>query len=356
MIMLERKRTERSGNPFFLMLIEGRESLRPVNGNQALLQKLVFALKNSTRQTDSLGWYKQDSTVGVILTEVGDGNNATMGAILAKITNALRSHLNAEQIANLEISIHRYPGEEHPPQRLEHRVLFPDLPSRASKDGLGRVLKRTIDIVVSGLLLVLLSPVFLLVALAVRLTSKGPILFKQKRVGQHGVSFTFLKFRSMRVNSDPHIHKEYVSRLILSQKTPNRTNGHEAEGVYKITTEGVYKITKDPRVTSVGRFLRKSSLDELPQLWNVFKGEMSLVGPRPPIPYEVERYDVWHRRRVLEAKPGITGLWQVTGRSKTSFDDMVRIDLRYVSNWSIWLDLKILLQTPRAVFTGDGAY
>jgi lipopolysaccharide/colanic/teichoic acid biosynthesis glycosyltransferase len=118
----------------------------------------------------------------------------------------------------------------------------------------------------------------------------------------------------------------------------------------------IYKIVSDPRVTQTGRLLRKSSLDELPQLINVLKGEMSLVGPRPPLPYEYERYSTWHRRRLMEVKPGITGLWQVNGRSRTTFDEMVRLDLEYVRSWSIWLDLKILLRTPAAVLSGEGAY
>ena len=122
------------------------------------------------------------------------------------------------------------------------------------------------------------------------------------------------------------------------------------------TADGVYKLTNDPRVTRVGRFLRRTSLDELPQFINVLKGEMSLVGPRPPIPYEVDAYQTWHRGRILEAKPGITGLWQVNGRSRLAFDDMVRLDLRYARSWCLWLDIKILLQTPKAVVLGEGAY
>src|SRR5881628_2147841 len=144
----------------------------------------------------------------------------------------------------------------------------------------------------------------------------------------------------MYVNNDPAIHKDYVRNLI--QKKVNGCGG-------------TYKIKDDPRITSLGRILRKSSLDELPQFINVLKGEMSLVGPRPPIPYELESYRTWHRRRVLDVKPGITGLWQVKGRSRTSFDDMVRLDLRYAGTWSPWLDIKILLQTPRAAFFGEGA-
>ena len=186
----------------------------------------------------------------------------------------------------------------------------------------------------------------LAIAIAIKLTSKGPILFKQRRVGQYGVRFTFLKFRSMYSQSDAKIHREYVLRLIAGKHEGEQGN---ANG-------GVYKIKDDPRITWVGKILRKASLDELPQFFNVLKGEMSLVGPRPPIPYEVEAYDIWHRRRFLEVKPGITGLWQVNGRSRVKFEDMVRLDLQYARSWSLGLDFKILLETPRAVFFGEGAY
>jgi len=184
------------------------------------------------------------------------------------------------------------------------------------------------------------------IALAIRLSSKGPVLFKQERLGQFGKKFILLKFRSMRTDCDPRIHQEYVSQFIAGQVDSGSPSGDKT----------VFKIQADPRVTSVGRFLRKTSLDELPQFWNVLVGEMSLVGPRPPIPYEFTSYDLWHRRRVLEIKPGITGLWQVEGRSRTRFDDMVRLDLKYAQAWSIWLDVKILLQTPGAVLTGEGAH
>ena len=151
----------------------------------------------------------------------------------------------------------------------------------------------------------------------------------------------------MYTNNDPKIHRDYVQNFIAG-KTENSSK-NEDEPV-------VYKITNDPRVTPIGRFLRQTSLDEFPQLWNVLRGEMSLVGPRPPVRYEFEVYDVWHRRRVLEVRPGITGLWQVSGRSRTCFDDMVRLDLRYSQSWSLWLDLKILLATPLAIVAGDGAH
>jgi len=148
----------------------------------------------------------------------------------------------------------------------------------------------------------------------------------------------------MHVNADPGIHQQYFKSFIHS----NRASEPGANVVFK--------IVDDPRVTPLGHFLRKSSLDELPQFWNVLKGEMSLVGPRPPLPYEVAQYKPWHRRRVLDAKPGITGLWQVTGRSRTTFDEMVRLDLRYAKSWSVWMDVKILLATPLAVVSGRGAH
>jgi len=201
--------------------------------------------------------------------------------------------------------------------------------------------KRAIDVFGSLAALIVLSPLILIISLMIKMTSKGPVFFKQKRVGQFGKEFTFLKFRSMYVNSDPGIHQEYIRRLI-DRKVD--------EG------GGAYKIKNDPRVTPLGRILRKSSLDELPQFLNVLNGEMSLVGPRPPIPYEFESYSLWHRRRILEAKPGITGAWQVYGRSRTTFDEMVRMDLRYIRNQSLWLDVKILLKTPFVVISGDGAY
>jgi lipopolysaccharide/colanic/teichoic acid biosynthesis glycosyltransferase len=152
----------------------------------------------------------------------------------------------------------------------------------------------------------------------------------------------------MRTDCDSKIHEKYVSQFIAGKVDGKSDAGQAAVPVFK--------LQKDPRITPVGRFLRKTSLDELPQFWNVLRGDMSLVGPRPPIAYEFRAYDVWHRRRVLEIKPGITGLWQVEGRSRTCFDDMVRLDLRYARTWSVWLDLRILLRTPGAVILGDGAH
>jgi lipopolysaccharide/colanic/teichoic acid biosynthesis glycosyltransferase len=151
----------------------------------------------------------------------------------------------------------------------------------------------------------------------------------------------------MHINNDPSVHREYVTKLIAGQAEREASNGKG---------EGVYKLTNDRRVTRVGKFLRRTSLDELPQLLNVLEGDMSLVGPRPAIPYEVAAYDTWHRRRVLDVKPGITGSWQVNGRSRVKFDEMVRLDLQYARSWSPWMDINILMRTPAAVFRGDGAH
>jgi lipopolysaccharide/colanic/teichoic acid biosynthesis glycosyltransferase len=203
------------------------------------------------------------------------------------------------------------------------------------------------DIIGSISALDVLSPIFLILAVLVKLSSRGPVAFRQERVGQYGSRFVLLKFRSMQISNDETVHKEYVTKFIAG-KTQTESSTE--------TNKKPYKITNDPRVTWIGKLMRRTSLDELPQFWNVLRGDMSLVGPRPPIPYELEAYELWHRRRLLEAKPGITGLWQVHGRSKTTFDEMVRLDLEYSKSWSPMLDVKIILQTPRAVVSGDGAY
>ena len=206
-------------------------------------------------------------------------------------------------------------GTTRATERPSNPALYPDLARHHNNRRLLSTMKRVIDIVGSLLALVAFSPVLALIAVAIKLSSKGPILFKQQRIGQHGKRFTFLKFRSMTVDNDSRVHEEYVKKLIAGQAERRSANG---DG------EGVFKLTNDHRITRVGAFLRRTSLDEMPQFLNVLWGEMSLVGPRPAIPYEVVAYQTWHRRRVLEVKPGITGLWQVNGRSRVTFDEMVR--------------------------------
>lgn len=219
-------------------------------------------------------------------------------------------------------------------------------PSSQRKNTSSLVVKRAIDFIGSIALLILASPLMLITALAVKLTSPGPVIFRQMRIGRDGNLFRFYKFRSMRYDNDDAIHREYVENLIQGRN--DQINEGNAD-------KPVYKLRSDTRITAVGRIIRRTSIDELPQLFNVFKGEMSLVGPRPPLPYEIENYQSWHMRRLQEVRPGITGLWQVEGRSKTTFDDMVRLDLRYIRNWSLWLDIKILFKTVIVVIRGDGA-
>ncbi|MBK8274358.1 MAG: sugar transferase [Nitrospira sp.] len=202
------------------------------------------------------------------------------------------------------------------------------------------------DIVFSAMLLTLLLPLFAIIAVLVKLSSPGPVFFKQLRVGHLLKLFTMYKFRSMYSSADQHTHQNYVRWFITA------SNQEQTEEKEKPV---IFKLTNDARVTSIGRFLRRTSLDELPQLWNVLIGDMSLVGPRPPIPYELQQYKPWHKGRLLEAKPGMTGLWQVVGRSRTTFDEMVRLDLQYARTMSLWCDIKILLATPAAMITGKGA-
>lgn len=349
MLSLERKRAERSRKAFLLMLLDTGDG-HPGNGTSRRFENVVSTLLVSTRETDITGWYKDGSILGVMFTELElEEKSSIVRTMLERVSWALRDNLAFEQFNQIRISFHLFPEDwnQDSDQRPSNPTLYPDLIKRDESRRSFQIMKRIMDIVGSVAALVCLSPILLLVAAAVKLTSDGPILFRQKRIGQHGEPFTFLKFRSMYVNNDARHHREYVQKLIAgkAEKQPSNGNG-----------TGVYKLTKDPRVTGVGSFLRRTSLDELPQFFNVLQGKMSLVGPRPPVPYEVEAYDVWHRRRLLEAKPGITGLWQVNGRSRVKFDDMVRLDLRYARTWSPWMDLKILLRTPGAVVLGEGAH
>lgn len=347
MISLERKRSERTQRPFVLLLMDtGRR--QPTQKNGRILLDILRALQSATRETDAMGWYETNSAVGVMFTEITLENNLILSTILGRISEVLKGQLTSEQFSQIKFSFHLFPEEWDPntSDRQSNPTLYPDLHKRDGANRVGRALKRGMDVVGSIVLLGVLSPVFFAIAAAIKLTSRGPILFRQQRIGEHGAAFTFLKFRSMYVNNDASQHKEYVRKLIAGQAAKQPTDG---------AGEGIFKLTNDPRITPVGNFLRRTSLDELPQFVNVLKGDMSLVGPRPPVPYEVEAYATWHRRRLLEAKPGITGLWQVQGRSRVGFDDMVRLDLRYARSCSPWLDLKILVQTPKAVIAGNGA-
>lgn len=211
--------------------------------------------------------------------------------------------------------------------------------------GPNRLIKRALDLTLSLLAVVLGSPVWLLIMILIKLDSRGPTIYTQERVGMDGRIFRAYKFRSMYHNADESIHRELMER--------NIKNGGVNQGTEDTPIYG--KVKDDPRITRVGSVIRRYSMDELPQILNVIKGEMSFIGPRPPIPYEVECYEEWHRARFY-VKPGITGLWQVSGRNRLNFDQMVKLDIYYIENWSLWLDLKILLKTIPVVLKGDNAY
>lgn len=309
-----------------------------------VLDAIVRALTRATRQTDIKGWYREGCSLGVIFTELGGLSGKSAASVVSsKIKQALYDELGAEGIRALNLSFHEYPEDSNQTGPPVNSILYPDIEKQKDLNKTALRVKRAMDILGSSLGILLCGPVLLLISILIKMTSKGPVLFRQKRLGQYGRPFTFLKFRSMHFNSDHAVHKEYVTQFIAAR------NG--AKGPHQ---PGVFKLVRDPRVTRIGGFLRKTSLDELPQLLNVLKGEMSLVGPRPPLPYEFEAYQAWHRRRLLTVKPGITGLWQVVGRSKVTFDEMVRLDLQYAETWSIALDLRILMRTPFALV--DGAY
>lgn len=209
-----------------------------------------------------------------------------------------------------------------------------------------RSAKRTLDLTASLLVLVIGFPFFLAIALLIRLTSKGPVFFRQERIGEHGQCFTLFKFRTMRTDCDDAPHREFARNFILGRMQDSSLDDRESS---------VYKLTKDPRITAVGSFLRKTSLDELPQFINILKGEMSIVGPRPPLSYEYDCYEDWHKLR-LTVKPGLTGLWQVSGRSTVPFHEMVMLDLYYIENWTMLLDIKIMLRTVPVMLTGAGGF
>lgn len=245
---------------------------------------------------------------------------------------------------------------------VEFRIapsLFNCLPSKTEVDQIGalpmirlfreplsdfaRGTKRISDIIIASLTLALLSPFWLLIALLIKFDSKGPVFYNQERVGMDGRIFVVYKFRTMRVDTDSEIHREYQRKFIAG----------DAEANVGDAQKPAYKLRDDPRITRVGRILRRLSLDEVPQLFNVLRGDMSIVGPRPPIPYEVEAYELRHRKR-LDMKPGLTGLWQVSGRNRLPFEEMVKLDLFYIENWSLLFDVKIILRTVLVMLRGDG--
>jgi lipopolysaccharide/colanic/teichoic acid biosynthesis glycosyltransferase len=343
-LVRERNRAERFDEPFVVLLLGLKDPDSPYAA--AVWSQTIAAVSAVVRETDVAGWVTRGQALAVILTEMAASDQATARDIEARIRRELAERLDSPTLAGVSVHLHFNVASS---KRAMADALWPSDPllfrlkSEEPRASLHARLKRLLDILGSGALLFVLSPVFLAIAVIIKLKSPGPIFFRQVRVGEKAKPFTMLKFRSMHVNADSKVHQQYVTQFIKS-------GGQDSDGKNQ-----VFKLTNDPRITPLGHILRKTSLDELPQLWNVFRGDMSLVGPRPPLFYETEQYQAWHWRRVLDAKPGVTGLWQVAGRSRTTFDGMVRLDLRYVRTRSLWTDIKILLATPAAVITGKGA-
>ena len=347
-LSFERKRIERFKRPFLLMMLLNFDNFSLIDKKRKVISRVKEVLFSFTRETDLKGWYQYDSVLGTLFTEmkVMDKNR-----IKVMVCRNLCNSLGMELFKKIKISFHTFPdndkdsNSDHSPDL----TLFPDVSRLNASKRHFIFMKRVIDIIGSVLAVIMFSPFFIIIPILIKISSKGPVLFNQKRVGLNGKEINFLKFRTMYNNSDPHIHREYTEFLIKGKIM-------DKEGKSDPSGNGIYKLTHDTRITPTGKVLRRLSLDELPQFFNVLKGEMSLVGPRPPIPYEFEHYDTWHKRRVMEVKPGISGLWQVNGRSSTTFDEMVRLDLKYAKEKSLWLDIKILLKTPLAVFSTKGAY
>ncbi|WP_309645870.1 sugar transferase [Phenylobacterium sp.] len=335
-LVRERKRADRLDSSFAVIVIDrGHEA--PDDGRWDDILRAAVATR---RDVDTLGWLEQDTVLGLI---VPDATHEAVHRAVRRLQRRIVARIGKEAQASLSTRVYVHgtswneSGVHLPPVDLLLEAFVP-----VRSDATADAAKRTVDVVASLALLVLFAPVMLLAFLAVRLTSSGPALFRQARVGRRGEPFTMLKFRSMRVDAGHAIHNDYVTWFITASGKQPREGGE------------VFKMTNDPRITAVGRWLRKTSLDELPQFLNVLRGDMSLVGPRPPLPFEVEKYQPWHRRRVLEAKPGVTGLWQVNGRSRTTFDEMVRMDLEYSRTRTFWGDLRILAATPIAMVKGAG--
>jgi len=332
-LRIEKLRADRSKAPLSLMIhrLAGATSARTTH--------LRDVLARNKRETDVIGYVGE----GMFAVICPDTSEEGIGRFVDRIKSQIQGMSYSVEVATYPDEL--FEGLAAPAARAHG----PSPLMLAGKDSSATGsywLKRPMDIVGAAFALLAFSPLMLLTALAIKLTSPGPIIFRQTRLGKGGVPFVFYKFRSMVVNGDDRIHREYVASLIKGEH--EKVNQQD-------TADPMYKIKADPRVTKVGRFIRKTSIDELPQLFNVLKGEMSLIGPRPPLPYEAESYQSWHLRRVLDIRPGITGLWQVEGRSKVSFDEMVRMDLRYIHGCSLGLDLRILAKTVLVVLNCKGA-
>ena len=352
----ERMRSDRTALPLSVILCDVAAVGRWLGGPEEFerfLSEFSRMLQGGLRRVDIKGWHDRARVAVVMPATPGSGARVVLERLRGWVERYLKGRgIPASPGPLFEVAT--YPeavrglaaanGHARPQAADPAAILFA---GGKSLRGVGRVMKRAFDVAGALLLLLVSLPLMVAAALAAGLSSPGPALFRQVRLGEGGRPFLYYKFRSMYVGNDDRLHRDYTRRLIEGEV---RTLNNGGEG------ELLLKLAADPRVTPVGRWLRRSSLDELPQLFNVLRGDMSLVGPRPPLPYEVRHYRDWHLRRILSAKPGLTGLWQVSSRSSSSFDEMVRMDLRYADTWSPWADIKILLQTVPAVLSAKGAY
>ena len=390
----ERLRSERSNLPLCLVIMHLDSLLdslveKSCSPPRTFLGHLADMLQNSTRQSDVKGWF-QEGMIGLLAPDTTEsGARALVKKLVRKITDYWDSNDGFREpdvrkffgISPLQTGL-GYLARDQQDKEVEAKITIlrennfldsaPHLSTPCSSGTLGTVnmaamerpfalevtngarlrnlqfkVKRVIDIVGSLTGILLIGPAMLLIAALIKLTSPGPAIFRQQRVGLLGKPFTFLKFRTMKVDSDPSIHSAYVAKWVQG----------ENDAINKGTAEQpIYKIIDDTRITPFGAFLRKSSLDELPQLFNVLKGDMSLVGPRPDLTYAIDYYKSWHHRRTMEVKPGMTGLWQVDGRCRATWDEVVRMDLTYAQTWNLWLDLKIIFKTFRVVISSKGGH
>ena len=332
-LLRETRRAERSQTPLSLVVFQIEDAHQDDAG---WADHLLDLLHHTARETDIVG-HLRDNAVAVLCPDTDDTGTQVLLRKVRAQTDGLPVDIRA---ATYPDALFESLGNGTRPQPAAAPFLAQEGVFRSSGT---YATKRLLDVVVASLALIFFAPLMMVVALVIACTSHGPVIFRQTRLGKGGVPFTFYKFRSMILRADDAIHRMYVASLINGAPPPSGDNA------------APYKLQCDPRITWIGRLIRKTSIDELPQLLNVLKGEMSLVGPRPPIPYEAAHYQPWHLRRVLDLKPGITGLWQVEGRSRVTFNEMVRMDLRYCRECSLALDIRILLRTVLVVARCEGA-
>ena len=332
----EKRRSDRSKAAFSIALLKLDTEVGDAGLNVRLLLQNAC---DCVRDTDMLG-YLGNGCVAVLLTDTSECGTTSFSERIVECTKGVPFSIATATYP--DDLFDRLLSQAHETPALD-AFLFDD---RDGPNRLWLALKRGLDVAGALAAIAVLAPVMAIVAMAVAITSPGPVVFKQVRLGLRGTPFVFYKFRSMYSNADERIHREFVRNLIRQDENAEGTSG---------STRAWSKMRGDPRITPLGAFLRSTSLDELPQLFNVLKGDLSLVGPRPPLPYEVEQYEPWHLRRIMATKPGISGLWQVESRGQSMFDDMVRLDLRYIRNCSLKLDLRILLKTVKVVLFRNGA-